>query len=184
MRTGLKPASSARPRAATARDDVVEVRIEGAGWARRIGGRTPASLVREAVAAGLAACGPADAVEIAVLLTDDAAVQALNRDWRGRDAPTNVLAFAVHEDASDDFPAGPGPLPLGDIVIAGGVCRAEARAEGKRLADHLRHLALHGTLHLLGYDHEVAAQAERMEALERRLLAGLGVPDPYAAAAA
>lgn len=169
---------------ASGRDDAVEVRIEGGEWARRIGGRSPASLVREAVAAGLAACGPADAVEIAVLLTDDDAVRALNRDWRRRDTPTNVLAFAVHEDAPDDFHAGPGPLPLGDIVIAGGVCRAEARAEGKRLADHLRHLAVHGTLHLLGYDHEVAAEAERMEALERQILAGLGVPDPYAAAAA
>ncbi|MEK9660680.1 MAG: rRNA maturation RNase YbeY [Alphaproteobacteria bacterium] len=162
----------------------IDVRIEGDEWPRRIGGRAPASLVREAVAAALAACVPPGPVEIAVLLTDDRAVRALNRDWRGRDAATNVLAFAVHEDGPAAFCSGPGPVPLGDIVIAGGVCRSEARAERKRPADHLRHLAVHGTLHLLGHDHEITAEAERMEALERTVLAGFGVPDPYAAPAA
>lgn len=173
-----------RPAAGIRQQDVVEVRLDGDQWPRRVGGRVPAALVREAIAATLASCAPANPVEIAVLLTDDDAVQNLNRDWRGRDAATNVLAFAVHEDGPDGFCSAPGPVPLGDIVIAGGVCRAEARAERKRPADHLRHLAVHGTLHLLGHDHEVAAEAERMEALERTILAALGVPDPYAAAAA
>jgi probable rRNA maturation factor len=164
--------------------DTIDVRVEGDAWPRRIAGRAPTALVREAVTAALAAAGPDRPVEVAVLLADDAAVHALNRDWRGRDAPTNVLAFAVHEDGPADFRAAPGPLPLGDIVVAGGVCRAEAAAEGKRLADHLRHLAVHGTLHLLGHDHEIAAEAERMEGLERAILATLGVADPYAAPAA
>lgn len=164
--------------------DTVDVRIEGAEWPQRIAGRSPAALVREAVGAALSACGPDSPVEIAVLLADDATVQTLNRDYRRRDAATNVLAFAVHEDDATGCLPGSGPLPLGDIVIAGGVCRAEARAEAKRLADHLRHLAVHGTLHLLGEDHIIAAEADRMEALERSILASLGVSDPYAAAAA
>jgi probable rRNA maturation factor len=166
------------------RGDAIDVRVEGAEWPRRIGGRLPTALVREAVAATLAAGAPGRPVEIGVLLTDDATVRLLNRDYRRRDAPTNVLAFAVHEDGPAAFRDAPGPLPLGDVAIAGGVCRAEATAEGKRLADHLRHLAVHGTLHLLGHDHAAATDADRMEGLERTILASLGVSDPYAAAAA
>ena len=166
------------------RGDAIDIRTEGAEWPRRIDGRLPTALVREAVIAALAACAPGQPVEIGVLLTDDATVHALNRDYRRRDAPTNVLAFAVHEDGPAGFRDAPGPLPLGDVVIAGGVCRAEAAAEGKRLADHLRHLAVHGTLHLLGHDHEIAADADRMENLEREVLVPLGIADPYATASA
>ena len=139
------------------RGDAIDIRTEGAEWPRRIDGRLPTALVREAVIAALAACAPGQPVEIGVLLTDD--------------------ATAGFRDA-------PGPLPLGDVVIAGGVCRAEAAAEGKRLADHLRHLAVHGTLHLLGHDHEIAADADRMENLEREVLVPLGIADPYATASA
>ena len=109
---------------------------------------------------------------LAVLLTDDAAVRRLNATWRGLDQPTNVLSF-------------PAPLndpngALGDIAIAFETTAREATAEHKPLAHHLSHLALHGFLHLLGYDHESDAQAEEMEVLERKVLEVLGVPDPYA----
>jgi probable rRNA maturation factor len=164
--------------------DAVDIRVEGDEWPQRITGRAPAPLVREAVAAALAACGPDRPVEIAVLLSDAASVRALNRTYRGHDRPTNVLSFAADDGSATGFPAGPGPVPLGDIVIAGSVCRTEARAEGKRLADHLRHLVIHGSLHLLGYDHEITADAETMENHEREILATLGVADPYAASAA
>jgi probable rRNA maturation factor len=116
----------------------------------------------------------ADAVdaegEAAVLLTDDAEVQDLNARFRGKDSPTNVLSF----------PAGPNPMGhLGDVALAFGVCESEARAQGKPLADHLRHLVVHGLLHLLGYDHEDEAEGDVMEALERSILSRMGVPDPY-----
>lgn len=119
-------------------------------------------------------------VEIGVRLTNDDDIRALNRDWRGQDKPTNVLAFALDEDApppeGDDEPG----IPLGDIVVAFETCAREARDEGKPFADHLCHLVVHGTLHLLGYDHDVADVAERMESAEREILGGLGIPDPYA----
>lgn len=131
----------------------------------------------------LAACAGAlseyeidiDGAEIAVKLTDDGAIRALNRDWRGKDYATNVLSFPTPEMAR----AGGDPH-LGDIAIAFETLEREAATEGKPLADHLAHLAVHGTLHLLGYDHEVTEEAEEMEAMERLVLAELGVPDPYA----
>lgn len=116
-----------------------------------------------------------DGAEIAVKLTDDAALQALNRDWRGKDYATNVLSFPTPEVAREG-----GDPHLGDIAIAYETLAREAEAEGKPFADHLAHLAVHGTLHLLGYDHEVAEEAEEMEAMERRVLAGLAIADPYA----
>ena len=109
-----------------------------------------------------------------MLLTGDAAVRALNARFRGQDRPTNVLAFPAPATAAG---------ALGDIALAYGVCAAEARAQGKPLADHLQHLVVHGALHLLGLDHQTEAEAAAMEARERRVLAGLGVPDPYAAEA-
>ncbi|MBO6783896.1 MAG: rRNA maturation RNase YbeY [Alphaproteobacteria bacterium] len=133
-------------------------------------------LVGEAVLAALRSEGRDGAVEVGVRLTDDQDIRALNRDWRGLDKPTNVLAFATDEETGF---AG-APVPLGDVVVAFETCRTEARDEGKMLADHLRHLVVHGTLHLLGHDHEDAAEADIMEATERRILAGMGVPDPYA----
>jgi probable rRNA maturation factor len=107
-----------------------------------------------------------------VLLADDARLQALNAQFRGKDSPTNVLSFGA--------PAG-GAGPLGDIALAYGVCAREAAEQGKSLAAHLQHLTTHGVLHLIGYDHEDAAEAEAMEAKERAILAGLGLADPYAA---
>jgi len=126
------------------------------------------SLARHAALAALATRTAPGAVVI--LLTDDDSVQDLNNRFRGKDAPTNVLAFPS--------PAGPRGY-LGDIAVAFGVCDREARDQAKPLADHLSHLVIHGVLHLMGYDHEDDAQAEVMESIERKLLAGMGVPDPY-----
>lgn len=112
--------------------------------------------------------------ELSLVLADDATVRALNARWRDKDAPTNVLAFAT-----DEKPVIGKPVLLGDVVLAYETVAREAKAQGKSLADHLRHLVIHGVLHLLGYDHVAAVPAKRMEALETRILASLGVADPY-----
>jgi len=143
------------------------------------------SLASAAVRAALAQtphAALADApTEISIRLTDDAEVQALNREWRGKDAATNVLSFPMLE-AGELFEPGPGELLLGDIVVAYGVCAREAADRGVPLAEHLQHLLVHGTLHLLGYDHMTDAEGDAMEAIERLALADLGVADPYASA--
>jgi probable rRNA maturation factor len=114
---------------------------------------------------------------VGIVLTDDAEQQRLNRDYRGQDKPTNVLSFAL-TDSGD--PVAPGmPVLLGDIVLAFETVAREAAEQDKPLADHLRHLVVHGALHLLGFDHENAAEAAIMEAREAAILRRLGVPDPY-----
>jgi probable rRNA maturation factor len=122
--------------------------------------------------------------ELAIVLTDDAAMRRLNRNWRGVDAPTNVLSFAIKN---------PGDAPderlgsrlvgnhLGDIVLAYETVKREAHREGKSFDHHLAHLVVHGFLHLLGYDHGTDVQARRMETTERSILRDLAVPDPYRA---
>jgi len=116
--------------------------------------------------------------ELAVMLTDDAGVRTLNRNWRGIDKPTNVLSFpALQPTAGAPADA---PRMLGDIAIAYETTRKEADEEEKPFDHHLSHLAVHGFLHLIGYDHEKDADAEAMEGLEREILAQLGIPDPYA----
>lgn len=149
----------------------IDVRIEAGDWTEAL--PEAEAVVRRAVEATLATAAPAGRGEVAVLLADDEAVRALNARFRGKDRPTNVLSFPAVA-----LPADPEP-PLGDIVLAFGVCRDEARAQSKTLADHLTHLVAHGVLHLLGRDHETEAEAETMEAEERALLARLGVADPY-----
>ena len=121
-------------------------------------------------------------VEIAIRLTDDAEVQALNRDFRGKDKPTNVLSFPQVQDDlleslanSDD-----GEILLGDIVLARETCMREAEEKGVSVVDHATHLIIHGTLHLVGYDHMDDASATAMEALEVKALASLGIANPYA----
>ena len=115
-------------------------------------------------------------MEAAVALSSDARVRVFNRDYRGKDKPTNVLSF----------PAGfghvsPGePRHIGDIALAAETLLREAAEQGKQPRDHLQHLLVHGLLHLLGYDHETEAQAAEMEALEVEILAALGIADPYA----
>jgi probable rRNA maturation factor len=142
----------------------------------------------EAAAAALALtpyaalANAAPLVEIAVRLTDDAEVHRLNRDFRGKDKPTNVLSFPQVQDDlleslanSDD-----GEILLGDIVLARETCVREAEAKGVSLADHATHLIVHGTLHLVGYDHMDDVSAAAMEALEVKALASLGIANPYA----
>src|ERR1700730_8658926 len=119
--------------------------------------------------------------ELAIVLTDDSAIRALNRDWRGKDQPTNVLSFPAPAPARP-LPGQPGGIRLiGDIVIAYETVEREARAEQRPFRHHLAHLAVHGFLHLVGHDHVAEAEAEAMEALEIAVLARLGVPNPYVA---
>ena len=117
--------------------------------------------------------------ELAVMLTDDTGIQTLNSNWRGIDKPTNVLSFPALQPEGDWKP-GDAPRMLGDIAIAYETMRREADEEQKPFDHHLSHLAVHGFLHLIGYDHQTDDEAEAMEDLEREILARLGIPDPYA----
>ena len=145
-------------------------------------------LVRKAAEAAIAESAFPDlmdsdrAIEMSVTLTGDDEVQALNAKWRGKDKPTNVLSFPMADDL--DFArsnvAGP-ELLLGDIILAHGVCESEASEKGVSFEQHATHLLVHGTLHLLGYDHQDDQQASDMEAREVRALARLGIASPYGA---
>ena len=117
--------------------------------------------------------------ELAVMLTDDAGIRTLNSNWRGIDKPTNVLSFPALQPSGPHSPDD-APRMLGDIAIAYETTRREADDEQKPFDHHLSHLAVHGFLHLIGYDHEKDHDAEIMEALEREILSQLGIPDPYA----
>lgn len=116
--------------------------------------------------------------EVGITLTDDAAIQALNKQHRGKDKATNVLSFPAY-DPDLPHPAG-APVELGDIVLAYETIAREATEQGKSFHDHVTHLIIHGTLHLIGHDHEQDDEAETMEALEVRILAELGIKNPYA----
>jgi probable rRNA maturation factor len=149
----------------------VAVLIRSPLW--RVAGLRPAQTARRAARAALAVCETA--APVTVVLSDDTELRELNHMWRGKDRPTNVLAF----------PAGSVPIrgrpPLGDVILAFETVAQEAEAADLALPHHLSHLVVHGVLHLLGYDHEKPAEARRMEDLEVRVLAGLGIADPYAA---
>jgi probable rRNA maturation factor len=132
------------------------------------------ALAEGAARAALVAADVRPPVIVDVVLTDDAEQRRLNRDYRGKDAPTNVLSFPL----GDAAPGG-GPVMLGDVILAFETVAREAGEQDKPLADHLRHLVVHGVLHLLGFDHETDAEAAVMEARESEILAELGVPDPY-----
>jgi len=125
--------------------------------------------VRAAVAAAAAATAATGA--ISVLLTDDAAIRALNRDWRRIDKATNVLSFPAAKEADGEF--------LGDIVLAYETLARECADGSGEFLHHLAHLAVHGFLHLVGYDHQSDARADAMEALESRIMRSLNMPDPY-----
>ena len=144
---------------------MIEIEVEADDWTFALA--DVEAVVERAAGAALGAVEG----DIVVLLTDDAAVRDLNGRFRDKDRPTNVLSFPAPESAAPH---------LGDIVLAYGVCAAEAETQGKTLADHLSHLVVHGVLHVLGRDHEDEAEAEEMEAEERDILARIGIADPYA----
>ena len=150
----------------------LDIIVEAPAWNALRGVK---AALRRAIAAAAAPMRLDDS-ELAIVLTDDAAIRKLNHRWRGRDKPTNVLSFPAHSSV----PPGSGPRPLGDVVIAYETMAREAQEQGLPLTHHLTHLAVHGFLHLLGYDHESDTEAETMEQLERDILARLDVPDPYA----
>jgi probable rRNA maturation factor len=169
----MKPERRADQRVGDAAGIEIDLVVEAGSWPPE---RELAALARQAVDAVLAAIGPAArASELSIVFSDDAHVRSLNAGWRGKDSPTNVLSFPA-------FPHGRrGVLPplLGDVVLAAETVAGEAEAEGRPPAHHITHLIVHGILHLIGYDHETDAEAEEMEELERRILAGLDIPDPY-----
>jgi probable rRNA maturation factor len=147
---------------------LIDIEIADAAWA----GALPEieALARASAEATLASEGAAGE-GVSLLLADDATLRGLNARFRDQDKPTNVLSFPAPQNP-ERF--------LGDVALAYGVCAREAQEQGKPLAHHLQHLVAHGVLHLLGYDHMSDAEAEEMEGLERAVLAGLGIPDPYA----
>lgn len=127
--------------------------------------------VRRAIAASEILFDPLDA-EVSVLLCDDAEIRHLNAKWRGKDTSTNVLSFpAARQNVAERH--------LGDIAISYETLAREASNENKMIVHHLSHLTVHGYLHLLGFDHETDDEADEMEGLEREVLAGLGIGDPY-----
>jgi probable rRNA maturation factor len=131
-----------------------------------------AGAVHAAVNAAAAFVPGLPGADVAIALSSDEAVRALNARYRGQDKPTNVLSFPAADPSSADAPSG-------DIIIALETVLREAEEEGKPPLHHLAHLTVHGVLHLAGYDHETEEEAECMEGLERRILAGLDIPDPY-----
>lgn len=155
--------------------DLVQVDVvrQAGAWGKLRGARKRAERAAKAAVAGAGIPLPADA-SMCIALADDATVAGLNGAWRQKQGPTNVLSF----------PAAPVPgtsALLGDVIVALETLLREAADEGKVPVQHLEHLIVHGTLHLLGFDHVTSAEADAMEALETRILADLGVPDPYAA---
>ncbi|PPJ48017.1 rRNA maturation RNase YbeY [Rhizobium sp. KAs_5_22] len=158
----------------------IQIAVEADGWPEEVELETVSSHVLEAAATFLKAEEkqpfPAMPPEVSLVFSDDAQVRAINAEWRGQDKPTNVLSFPA-------FPLVPGGKPgpmLGDIIIARETVEREAADLDKSFNDHLTHLMVHGFLHLFGYDHMDSEEAERMESIETRILASLGLSDPYA----
>jgi len=161
-------------------DPAVDVLIESDAWQMLPGVE---DMVRRAIAVAAASTDnpPHRGAELSVLLCDDETITGLNARWRGQERPTNVLSFPAPAQPG----AAPGArMPLGDIAIAYETVVREAGEHGKAVSDHLSHLAVHGFLHLLGYDHHMDGEAEQMERLERDILARIGIADPYARHAA
>jgi len=150
----------------------VEIESHGDSWRDAVFNR---GLIEQAARAAIRAALalPRGTYQVTLVLTDDAEMRALNRTWRGKDAATNVLSFPTHEKVK-------GPGLLGDVVIAFETTSKEARAQHIAFDNHVAHLVVHGVLHLIGLDHIADADAERMEAIERTVLASLGIADPYA----
>lgn len=149
----------------------LDVQVQSPLWDAQPAAET---VVRDAIKA--AAKRVPAAGEISIVLTNDAAMRTLNKDWRGVDKPTNVLSFPAAAPKAAGVPA-----LLGDIIVAYETLAREAAEEDKPVLHHLAHLAVHGYLHLLGYDHHTDSEAEAMEAIEREILGTLSVADPYRA---
>jgi probable rRNA maturation factor len=148
---------------------LIDIDIEDAAWT---GAEPEVGAMARAAAEAVLAQQDRAGEGLNILLADDRAVAQLNGQFRGRTGPTNVLSFPAARNPEDH---------LGDVALAFGVCAREAREQGKTLGAHLQHLVAHGVLHLLGYDHMSEDEAQVMEGLERSVLAGLGIADPYAA---
>ena len=159
-----------RPRRQQSTIDI-DIKVDSPLWNKQ---RNAKAVLRRAIGQASSAVALSRG-EVSVVLADDAAIRGLNRTWRHRDKPTNVLSFPAHIGADDRA----GPRFLGDIVLAYQTLAREASARHKTFAQHLAHLAVHGFLHLVGYDHETDAEASAMELLETMILARLDVPDPY-----
>ena len=161
--------------------ELVEVVVEDPRWAEA----GIEAVAERAARAALAAAGrDPELHEIGLLACDDARIAALNAEFRGKPQPTNVLSWPAFAGGAPEEPPGlpgEGPLFLGDLAIAYETCPREAEAAGVPLADHAAHLVVHGVLHLLGHDHADDAEAEAMEDLETKILASLGVANPYSA---
>lgn len=156
--------------------DVSEEWDSSTGWAE-LAERALRSAARHSRFARLDASD--SELEVSVKFTSDEEVRQLNRDYRGKDKATNVLSFPMAAPADLEVVSGPGLL-LGDIVLAHGVCAAEAAEKGTAVETHAAHLLVHGMLHLLGYDHETNDEdAEEMEEVERQALSAIGISDPY-----
>jgi probable rRNA maturation factor len=171
-RARAKPLRRRRTTAAK-RAPLIDILVQSPRWKAQ---PRAAALVRQAIAAAAKTASTPPAA-LAIVLTDDSAIRVLNRQWRKRNEPTNVLSFPAR------IPRAPRALPryLGDIVVAFETTANEAAAEHKSFGHHLVHLAIHGYLHLLGYDHATDRDANEMERLEISILARLNVPDPYCA---
>jgi probable rRNA maturation factor len=156
----------------------IDILLEGGDWPSR---QKLRAIARRAISAAATRARPAlgPEPEVSLLFTDDAHMRLLNRDYRGKDAPTNVLSLPAAPVVRGRF----GP-PLGDIVLAAGTIRGEADEQGLAFEDHLTHLIVHGFLHLVGHDHEAEAEALAMEGLETAILGDIGIADPYAASGA
>jgi probable rRNA maturation factor len=172
------PPRPSTPETAALQADIV---VQSDLWRQH---RNARMLVRRALAAAHGAVGDRKRrkttanAEVAVVLTDDAAIREINKQWRNQDKPTNVLSFPAAPAAARGAAAD--PIALGDIIIAYETLMREATHEEKAFSHHLSHLVVHGFLHLVGFDHENEAEAVVMEQREREILAELGVPDPYA----
>lgn len=147
---------------------LIDIEIEHEDWAVAL--PDVQHCVRVAIEAAFAHMQVETQLDVVVLLTDDAEMKALNKEFRQKNAPTNVLSFPAPEMMHPH---------LGDIAFGYQTCVREAAEQGKSLKAHVTHLSVHGALHLLGYDHLADAEAEEMEDLERTILKGLGVADPY-----
>jgi probable rRNA maturation factor len=159
----------------------IEVTVEAEAWQTTV--TDPIGLVRTTAAAALLEAAPPHLqhAHVSVLLTDDARIQVLNREWRGKDKATDVLSFPAFDP---DIPVPPGMVPeLGDVVVALETVVRDAGADGRPVYQHLAHMIVHGVLHLIGFDHETGeADAEDMEGMEARILSGFGIADPYSEA--